>query len=458
MTRTDKKIVILGFGNIGQAIIPLLKKHFADRNIWIIEQALDRYQAELVQEYGMHVIPTRVLRDNYLEVLSPMLETGDFLLNLATSISSKDLIDLAQANGSFYLDTCIDPWTYSHSENGIDTSNYFLREQLLELRSGSEGKPTAIVAHGANPGYVSILVKHALIRMATKFGVPFQTPKSKNEWAKLAKDLDVRVVQISERDTQVGTTKRTDGEFVNTWSVDGFVTECLQPAEMGWGTHEVELPKYSRSHAYGSKAAIYIEQPGFTIRVKSWSPNYLDFDAYLITHNEAISIADYLTYREDDLVSYRPTCYYAYHPCDEAVESLSLLRNINAAEITSTRILKDEISSGIDELGVFLISGTYPSLWMGSNLSIGKARKMAKHNNATSLQVVASAVAGMAWAIENPDRGVLESEDLDHEFIFDFANEYWSPMVHQYINWRPREDADELFFADFLVKPERHQP
>jgi homospermidine synthase len=91
-------------------------------------------------------------------------------------------------------------------------------------------------------------------------------------------------------------------------------------------------------------------------------------------------------------------------------------------------------------------------------LSIGKARKMAKHNNATSLQVVSSVVAAMAWTIENPNRGVLESEDLDHEFIFDFTNEYWSPMVHQYIDWKPGSDSSELLFADFLVKPERPQP
>src|SRR5262249_15435663 len=149
-----------------------------------------------------------------------------------------------------------------------------------------------------------------------------------------------------------------------------------------------------------------------TVKVKSWSPNYLDFEGFLITHNEAISLADFLTYREDGQVLYRPTSYYAYHPCDEAVESLGLLRNVTASEVRSTRVLKDEILSGIDELGVFLLSGAYPSLWLGSNLSIGKARKQAPQNNATSLQVVSSVVAAMLWALENPARGVLEAEDL----------------------------------------------
>ena len=30
--------------------------------------------------------------------------------------------------------------------------------------------------------------------------------------------------------------------FVNAWSVEGFVSEGLQPAELGWGTHEKALP------------------------------------------------------------------------------------------------------------------------------------------------------------------------------------------------------------------------
>lgn len=450
---TKAKIVMLGFGNIGQALLPLLQRHFADWNIWVIEKALDDDQRRIAQDHDLHVLQDQITEANYLDVLSPILGTGDFLLNLATSISSRDLIGLTQAHGAFYLDSCIDPWAYSHSAHGIDTSNYHLREQILALQKDAAGKTTAIVAHGANPGFVSILVKQGLLQMAEKFAVPYQSPLGQNGWARLARDLDIRVIQISERDTQVGATARAEGEFVNTWSVDGFVTECLQPAELGWGTHEETLPEDARRHDYGCQAAIALGRPSLRVRVKSWSPNYLDFDAYLITHNEAISLADYLTYREEGAVRYRPTSYYAYHPCDEAVASMSLLDDLTGAGITATRILKDEILSGIDELGVFLLSARYPSLWLGSNLSIGKARKMAAYNNATSLQVVSSIAAGMAWAVEHPQRGVVESEQLDHEFIFAFTQEYWAPIVAQYTDWRPRPEARNLRFADFLVAP-----
>lgn len=44
---------------------------------------------------------------------------------------------------------------------------------------------------------------------------------------------------------------------------------------------------------------------------------------FLVTHNEAISIADFFTVRDKDgEVTYRPTCHYAYHPANDAVLSL----------------------------------------------------------------------------------------------------------------------------------------
>ncbi|MGK9630513.1 hypothetical protein O6383_23975, partial [Salmonella enterica subsp. enterica] len=104
-----------------------------------------------------------------------------------------------------------------------------------------------------------------------------------------------------------------DGEFANTWSAQGFITECLQDAELGWGTHEAALPPGGYRHSDGCGAAIAIHRPGHRTRVRSWSPSHGPFDAYLITHNESISIAAYLTDDADDpagLPPYRPTVYY----------------------------------------------------------------------------------------------------------------------------------------------------
>ena len=56
----------------------------------------------------------------------------------------------------------------------------------------------------------------------------------------MARDLGVRAIHIAERDTQWSMARRRPGEFVNTWSVPGFVEEALPPADLGWGSHGSE--------------------------------------------------------------------------------------------------------------------------------------------------------------------------------------------------------------------------
>src|SRR3546814_10533019 len=110
--------------------------------------------------------------------------------------------------------------------------------------------------------------------------------------------------------------------FWNTWSVGGFSSEGLQPAELGWGTHERWKPDNAQGFDDGCQAAIYLLQAGANTRVRSWTPTAQAQYGFLVTHNESISIADYFTLREDGKVVYRPTCHYAYHPADVAVLSL----------------------------------------------------------------------------------------------------------------------------------------
>ena len=97
----------------------------------------------------------------------------------------------------------------------------------------------------------------------------------------------------------------------------------MQPAELGWGTHETWMPDNARTHTAGCGAAIYLLQPGANTRVRSWTPTAQAQYGFLVTHNESISIADYLTVKDaKGQALYRPTCHYAYHPCDDAVLSL----------------------------------------------------------------------------------------------------------------------------------------
>ena len=72
-------------------------------------------------------------------------------------------------------------------------------------------------------------------------------------WAKLMKKAGVKGIHIAERDTQRTKKPKPLDVFWNTWSVEGFISEGLQPAELGWGTHEKWMPKNARKQKHGSQ-------------------------------------------------------------------------------------------------------------------------------------------------------------------------------------------------------------
>ena len=264
---------------------------------------------------------------------------------------------------------------------------------------------------------VSWFVKQALIDIAKDTGALDKEPQTRAEWGALAQKLGVKGIHIAERDTQRAREPKPRNVFVNTWSVEGFVSEGMQPAELGWGTHEKALPDIGRTHSSGCGAAIYLLSPGANTRVRSWTPTPGPQYGFLVTHNEAISIADYLTVRDAaGKPAYRPTCNYAYHPADDAVLSLHEMFGQAGKMQDSWKILDEhEIVDGIDELGVLLYGHKKNAYWYGSQLSVEETRDLAPYQNATGLQVSSAALAGMVWALENPEAGIVEADERSEE-------------------------------------------
>ncbi|MFN8757706.1 MAG: homospermidine synthase [Tagaea sp.] len=446
--RFGGRLVMVGFGSIGQGVLPLILRHIdmpKDRIVIVTAEPRGR---EVAAEYGIEFVEVALTRENYRAELEPRLGKGDFLLNLSVDVQSVALIELAQARGAHYLDTCIEPWAGGYTDPALtpsERSNYALRESARALRAKFAGGPTAVLTHGANPGLVSHFVKDALLKIAADTGVSRAAPKTREAWATLARDLGVKTIHIAERDTQVAAHAKKRGEFVNTWSIDGFVGEGCQPAELGWGTHERHFPEDGRRHGFGCDSAIYLLRPGAATRVRTWTPGEGPFLGFLVTHNESISIADYYTLRDGAAVNYRPTVHYAYHPCDDAVLSLHEIAGRNWRLQPEKRLMMDEIVAGVDELGVLLMGHKKGALWYGSHLSIEETRKLVPHNNATSLQVTVAVLAGVIWAIENPKAGVVEADEMDHARCMDICRPYLGKVHGVYTDWTPLDDRERLF-------------
>jgi homospermidine synthase len=444
------RIVMIGFGSIGQGILPLILRHIGTSSDRItIVTAEDAGQSEAA-EFGVKFVKTALTQGNYRQVLQPLLAAGDFLLNLSVDVSSTALLELARERGALYLDTCIEPWAggYTDPHMSVETrSNYHMRLQALRLRRPGEA-PTAVLTHGANPGLVSHLVKQALVNIAADTQVDAGNPASREDWAQLARTLGIKVIHIAERDTQVADAPKQPNEFVNTWSVDGFVSEGAQPAELGWGSHEKHFPVDGARHTEGSGCAIYLNRPGASTRVRTWTPAAGPIHGFLITHSEAISLADYYTVMEGERLAYRPTSHYAYHPSDSTVLSVHEFAGRNWHIQDRKRIMMKEITAGMDELGVLLAGHKKNAYWFGSQLSITAARTLAPYNSATSLQVTSAALAGMIWAMENPRRGIVEPDDMDYRRPLEICMPYLGPVVGRYTDWTPLYQRGELFAED----------
>ena len=445
------RILFIGFGSIGQGVLPLILRHvgIAPERITIVT-AEDKGNDE-AKKYGIKFLKERLTRENYRRVLNPLLGRGDFLINVSVDVSSIALVKLCWEKGAMYIDTCIEPWPGGYTDPTVPVArrtNYALREEALALRQGNERAPTAVLTHGANPGLVSHFVKQALLNIAQDTQIEAGNPRTRAEWGELARRVGVKVIHSAERDTQVSAKPKLPGEFVNTWSIDGFVSEGSQPSEMGWGTHERNFPRDGKRHDFGCLAAIYLMQPGAATRVRTWTPRAGHFHGFCITHGESISIADYFTVRDGAQVVYRPTVHYAYHPCDSAVVSVHELAGRNYVQQERQRILMDDITAGIDELGVLLAGHRRNAYWYGSQLSIGEARKLVPYNNATSLQVTVAVLSGVVWAMENPNQGLLEPDEMDFRRNLEVCMPYLGPVSGEYTDWTPLHERERLFPED----------
>lgn len=442
----DHRIIFLGFGSIGRALLPVVLERFSVQKNQITIIAADNSGEHIAAEFGIEFQLHVIKPSNYLDILGNQIHPGDFLVNLSCNISSIPLIELCNEREALYIDTANEPWEEEFADQNLSLAsrtNYMLRESALKLKGRI--KKTAILTHGANPGLASHFVKAALLRMAKDNNLTITMPKSSLEWAALAKKLDIKTIHVAEHDTQITNKPKSPGEFVNTWSVDGFVLEGLQPAELGWGTHENSWPTDAHQHTVGSKCAIYLERPGAGTRVRSWTPSFGPIHGLLITHAESISIANFLTIKDQDTVTYRPTVHYAYCICPDAWLSILELGSTEWKKQDQQRILFNEITQGVDELGVLLMGNAKGAYWFGSTLSVEEARAIAPYNNATSLQVVAGVLSGMMWAINNPNAGLVEAEQMDHEFILDIALPYLGKVDGYYTNWTPLQDRGAIF-------------
>ena len=280
-----------------------------------------------------------------------------------------------------YLNTSVeiwDPYAGAPDKHPTERTLYWRHMNIRRMMAGwHEPGPTAVLEHGANPGLISHWTKQGLLDLAEKLlddrkvaaedADEIRQLVRDQTFNRLAMKLGVKVIHCSERDTQITNRPKEVDEFVNTWSIEGFREEGITTAEMGWGTHEKQLPPLAYHHADGPRNQICLARMGINTWVVSWVPYYC-IRGMIIRHGEAFTISDRLTVWEDGRPIYRPTVHYAYCPCDAALVSLEELRGRDYELQPKLRIMGDEIQSGADILGALLMGHAYQCLVDGQRV------------------------------------------------------------------------------------------
>jgi len=462
------RLLIIGCGSVSQCAIPIVLKLIempADK-ITIMDFVDNRSRVKDALDKGVNYVIDRVTVKNFTKLLGEYVGPGDMIIDLAWNIDCIAMVQWCRINKILYVNTSVEEWDPYKDIERNDPTKYTLYSRHMQIRRmlevwGSNDGSTSIVDHGANPGLVSHFTKYALIDIAKKIlKEKPKDPRNKTlekalkdkNFPKLAQVEGVKIIHISERDTQITNKPKKINEFVNTWSIEGFFEEGVAPAELGWGTHEHLIPKNAYFHKVGPQNQICLASIGMKTWVRSWVPCG-EITGMVVRHGEAYSISDRLTVWENEKAVYRPTVHYAYCPSNVAINSLHELemRQFNLQE--KQRIMNDEIIDGADELGVLLMGHDFKSWWCGSLLDIHASRKLVPHQQATTMQVAVSVVAAAIWMIKNPNRGFCMPDDIDHEEILKTSMPYIKPFVSKPVDWTPLKNLNTKFTKFDISRP-----
>ncbi|MBS0632552.1 MAG: homospermidine synthase [Verrucomicrobia bacterium] len=467
MIEFNNKVLFVGYGAVAECTLPILFKHIKvpAKNVTVMDFVDRSDKLKKWTSKGVRFVKDRVTEENMGKILGKYVGQGDIIIDLAWNIDALELLQWCRDHGVRYINTSTELWDpYAAGPDAHPTTKtlYWRHMNLRRMTAKWKTKgATAVIEHGANPGLISHFVKQGLIDIGQSL-IADKKVKAKaaenitefirtGQFNRLSQAIGVKVIHCSERDTQITNVPKQVDEFVNTWSIEGFREEGTTTAEMGWGTHEKQLPKNAIQHKDGPKNQICLAQMGINTWVRSWVPDY-NILGMVVRHGEAFTISDALTVWDGKKAVYRPTMHYAYCPCDEAIASLNEMRGYNYKLNENQRIMNDEITSGSDILGALIMGHDYNSWWVGSDLSIEESRRLVPHQNATTMQVAISVTAACMWMIENPMEGVVVPDQMPHDYILDIAKPYLGKWISKSSDWTPLKGRDTTF--DKFNKPD----
>lgn len=403
----DGKILILGYGCIGTSLIPVLTKFVKIdlANIYIIERDNWRFNNLESKFNKINKLNLEITKENLENIIINIigLKQDDIIIDASYEIDTNSMYELCSKYGISYTNSALEIWELDPKEKNTSFTFYSRLKSIEDLDDKiTDKKNNFIVSLGCNPGNVNIWAMYAL-KEINKLKNNFEY----SSYAELAYKMGLRVVHVSEKDSQITNKPKKQNEYVNTWSSNGvsWYDEAFSYLEISWGTHEKTIPEKLNLELTNEYENI-IDKVGCESYAKTYTPLNKNTIGMLIRHEETYTICRKLTIKDNsNNIIYKPSCYYIYSPCDSSVASINEVKDKEKYQ-DNRRLMTNDIIEGRDELGCTLFFEDGDIYWVGSLLDIEEARELLNHEydhliNATNMQVLGGYMGSIFYLIDN---------------------------------------------------------
>src|SRR5271167_1751398 len=106
-------ILLLGFGGVGQTMLPMLLRHISinPKNITVLEK--DNHLELFQKKYsntGVRYVIKEITRDNINSILSQYIKPGGMIIDLSLNIDGMEIITWCLEHNVLYTNTSIERW------------------------------------------------------------------------------------------------------------------------------------------------------------------------------------------------------------------------------------------------------------------------------------------------------------------------------------------------------------
>lgn len=485
MVKFDGRILQFGFGAVGKSFYEKVKKEirFNEYNYYVITGNKDELD-DFVHMGGIapNFIVKEVTRENFTEVFEPYLGKGDLLIDFADMVGTRDICEWCAVRNIMYLNTgeadWPDHWYSIFHENDL---KHDLRAKLAAAPEMNQHP--CVLHHGNNPGLVSHFTKAAIEYVANTQFKKDKKLKSlirEGKFNEAAQYLGVRQIHVNDVDLQEMNGDYQDNLLYSTWCMESFWFEMLSEATINIGIHEIIDYEDACNFVKRDKGYLEFKKIAADTRCATFYPKG-KFEAYLVPHEETVSIAKSLEVRDGERVIYRPTVMFLYQPCPFADRYFreAKVNDYPNADPDKPKDCEDgpgphiihgytypenfqvayqeHIAKGTEYVGVLLLGEKFQPVWVGNRIEpefLYKNKKDSYWQTPTITPVSMSALAALCWMIKNKNKGGIYFPDdiSDYKNIIKKAEKYISKTIYQTFRQEDVAEALQIDFTNLQVK------